>query len=206
MMADIHPVNTTDLNSDIGVAHGRFQIFHKDHLKYLLAAKSNCSMLVVGITSPDPDQSPAEAADENRGDPAANPCTYYERMLMIEAALLESGVHRSAFQIVPFPIGFPQRLKYYVPSGARYYLTIYDAWGETKLARLKALNLDARVLWRDSIKSMSATQIRRAIIEGGEWENLVPAATARIVRNLGIDARIREQYRASAFDKDFVVR
>ena len=39
---------------EIGVVHGRFQLFHLDHLKYVLGAKARCRHLVVGITNPDP--------------------------------------------------------------------------------------------------------------------------------------------------------
>ena len=39
-----------------GVIHGRFQVLHNDHLKYLLAGKADASTLVVGITNPDPCQ------------------------------------------------------------------------------------------------------------------------------------------------------
>jgi D-arabinose 5-phosphate isomerase GutQ len=38
---------------DVGVIHGRFQILHNDHLKYLLAGKDLCRHLVIGITNPD---------------------------------------------------------------------------------------------------------------------------------------------------------
>jgi nicotinamide-nucleotide adenylyltransferase len=31
----------------LGVIHGRFQVLHKDHLKYLLAGKSLCEHLVL---------------------------------------------------------------------------------------------------------------------------------------------------------------
>jgi len=36
-----------------GVVHGRFQVLHNDHVKYLLAGKARCRHLVVGITNPD---------------------------------------------------------------------------------------------------------------------------------------------------------
>ena len=34
--------------------HGRFQVLHNDHFKYLMAGKAQCRHLVVGITNPDP--------------------------------------------------------------------------------------------------------------------------------------------------------
>ena len=44
----------------IGVVCGRFQIFHNEHLQYVMAAKEQCEHLIVGITSPDPSVSPVE--------------------------------------------------------------------------------------------------------------------------------------------------
>lgn len=75
-----------------GAVCGRFQIFHLDHLRYVLAAKEKCRHLIVGITSPDSSVAPQEQADANRGKAEANPCTYYERMKMVESALLEAGL------------------------------------------------------------------------------------------------------------------
>lgn len=37
----------------IGVIHGRFQVLHNDHMKYLLAGKSLCKYLVIGISNPE---------------------------------------------------------------------------------------------------------------------------------------------------------
>ncbi|MBP3706729.1 MAG: adenylyltransferase/cytidyltransferase family protein [Clostridia bacterium] len=34
----------------IGVVCGRFQIFHNEHLQYVMAAKEKCEHLIVGIT------------------------------------------------------------------------------------------------------------------------------------------------------------
>ena len=35
----------------IGVVCGRFQIFHNEHLQYVMAAKEKCEHLIVGISS-----------------------------------------------------------------------------------------------------------------------------------------------------------
>ena len=71
---------------------GVFKLLHNDHLEYILAAKARCKRLVVGITNPDPTLTREDAADRNRSSRTANPLSYYERMLMTEAALLEAGV------------------------------------------------------------------------------------------------------------------
>ena len=57
------------------VIHGRIQVLHNDHLKYLLAGKAHCRRLVVGITNPDPFLTRNENADPKRSDPLANPLT-----------------------------------------------------------------------------------------------------------------------------------
>ncbi len=166
----------------VGVVHGRFQPLHVGHVVYLLAARDACRVLIVGITNPDPWQTVIEPADPARGDPLANPCTYYERHLMVEGALLDAGVPHGAFRVVPFPHGFPERLCHYLPPGALQLVTLYDEWGEAKLDRFHRVGLPTRVLWRRRDKVTTGTAVREATAAGGPWERLVPAATARVIR------------------------
>ena len=93
--------------AEVGVIHGRFQILHNDHLKYLMAGKEKCRHLVVGITNPDPMLTRKENVTPERSDPKENPLTYYERQLLIRAAFKEYGIPREDFSIVPFPVNFP---------------------------------------------------------------------------------------------------
>ena len=69
---------TTNQKQEVGVIHGRFQVFHLDHLAYLLAGASRCEKLIVGITNPDPNLTRPEATDPQRSAPEANPLTYEE--------------------------------------------------------------------------------------------------------------------------------
>lgn len=175
----------------IGAVCGRFQIFHMDHLRYVLAAKEKCGLLIVGITSPDTATAPAEKADPNRGTAEANPCTYYERMKMVEAALLEAGLDRGEFDIVPFPIGRPELLRFYLPEGTRIYVTILDEWGHCKTDRLRDFGYDVEVLWEKREKLISSSMIRGCIMADRPWRQYVPEATWRFVREQQIDRRIR---------------
>lgn len=177
----------------VAVVHGRFQPLHLGHLEYLLAGKRACETLVVGITNPDPMLTVQEASDIARGRPESNPCTFYERHLMVERALLESEIPRTQFQVVPFPHGRPELLRHYVPPSALHLLTIYDAWGEVKLARLSELGFAAEVLWRRETKLTTGATVRGLIAAGDDsWEKLVPAAVVRVVREMEIDKRIGE--------------
>lgn len=179
------------MNIPIGVVHGRFQPFHNDHLEYVLAAKKCCDFIVVGITSPDPLQSPIQEQDTNRGMAFSNPCTFFERACLVECALLEAGISHDKFIIVPFPIEHPERIQYYAPKDAMYYITIYDTWGEEKLTRLKQLGLFTTVLWRRKDKGITATNVRNLIYEGKEWQDLVPKAVFKKIMELGIDKKIK---------------
>ncbi len=180
--------------TETGVVHGRFQIFHLDHLKYVLAAKQRCKHLVVGITNPDPTLTKTDAADPHRSSPEANPLTYFERCRIIGAVLPEAGLDRAEFSIVPFPINFPELYHFYVPLDAVFYLTIYDDWGKRKLNLFQSLALNVEVLWVKSgeQKGISAKEVRKRIAEGDPWEYLVPPAAASVMKKIGIDARLRQ--------------
>lgn len=178
---------------DLGVVHGRFQILHHDHLKYLLAGRARCRHLIVGITNPDPESTKNEASDPSRSAPTANPLTYYERLVMVRENLREAGVEQHDFSIVPLPINFPERIRHYVPHDATFFLTIYDDWGRHKLALLAKLGLKTEVLWEKPAagKGISGSEIRRLLTTGGPWRHLVPAATAELLDLWDIADRLR---------------
>lgn len=166
-----------------GVIHGRFQLLHNDHLKYLLAGKQRCHHLVVGITNPDPSLTKQDESDITRSDRAANPFTYYERFLMVKAALVEAKLGVEDFSIVPFPVNFPHLYRCYVPMDAIFYLTIYDDWGEKKLTMFQDAGLKTEILWRRcrQQKGLTATEVRKRLAACADWQHLVPRAVAKLL-------------------------
>jgi nicotinamide mononucleotide adenylyltransferase len=195
-MSDANQLNelpSSDADAPVGVIHGRFQILHNDHLKYLLAGKARCKRLVVGITNPDPSLSREDSSDPKRTRRIANPLTYFERYIMVGEALVEAGVDREGFSVVPFPISVPDLYHYYVPMDAVFFITICDAWGERKLELLRSRGLNVDVMWRKTpeTKGLTGAEVRNRMIEGAPWEHLVPESTARLIREWGIVDRIR---------------
>jgi len=178
---------------DTGVIHGRFQILHNDHLKYLMAGKALCRHLVVGITNPDPMLTKAEAADPARSDPQENPLTYYERYVMLKTVLMDAKIAPDEFSIVPLPINLPERYQYYVPMDAVFFLTIYDPWGERKQQYFESLGLTTHLLWKvpPEQKGISAGQIRQRILAGQPWMHLVPASVPPMIEQWGIPERLK---------------
>ncbi len=176
----------------LAVIHGRFQVLHNDHLRYLLAGKALCARLVVGVTNPDPSQTRSDSADPTRSAEAANPLTYFERAQLAQAALAEAGVASDELFVVPFPINFPELYKYYVPLDALFLLTIYDDWGRRKLEMFRSLGLRTHVLWEVPAKDkgLSSTDIRRRMVAGEAWEHMVPPAVARLLQEWRVPERL----------------
>lgn len=161
---------------ELGFIHGRFQLFHNDHLKYALLAKEKCKKLIVGITSPENTVLIHEEIDPHRSESTSNPFTYFERYEMIKLALLGAGIKREDFEIVPYPIERPEILCNYVPLSAMSFFTIYDDWGYEKLHRLGELGYSTYVLFDKREKAMCSTEIRQRIVSGEEWKDMVPNA------------------------------
>ncbi len=178
--------------AEIGVVHGRFQVFHLDHLKYVLAARERCRHLIIGITNPDPTLTKADAADPKRSSPEENPLTYFERYTIIREVMLDQGLEQADFSLVPFPINFPELYRFYLPLDAVFYLTIYDDWGRRKLEMFRSLGLNVEILWTKppEQKGIRATEVRRRMGCGEEWEHLVPPAAASIMKRMGLLERL----------------
>ena len=166
---------------ELGFIHGRFQLFHNDHLRYALLAKQQCEKLIVGITSPENASLIREEVDPHRSEAASNPFTYYERFNMVKLALLGAGLKREDFEIVPYPIERPEILYNYVPLGATSFFTIYDDWGYEKLNRLKNLGYGTVVLFDTREKAMCSTEIRQKMVNGDNWKQMVPEAVYQYV-------------------------
>jgi len=178
---------------ETGVIHGRFQVLHHDHIRYLLAGKARCRHLVVGITNPDPLLTAADEADPERHAPHANPLTYYERYRMIREALRAEGLSEPEFSIVPFPVNRPEIYRFYVPLDATFFLTIYDDWGRRKMDLFASAGLAIEVLWEKppEEKGLQASDIRGRMARGEPWEELVPPSVAANLLAWGLPARLR---------------
>ena len=177
----------------IGVIHGRFQVLHKGHMEYLLAGKSKCDFLYIGITNPDPKLTLLSDKDQNRSSPDSNPLTYYERFQMIKTSLLEAGISWQEFDIVPFPISFPEMIKYYIPVDSLFFISIYDDWGWHKYNKLNTLGFEIEVLWVRELseKITSGSEVRDLIRNDKPWEHLVPASVERFLKDNNLISKIK---------------
>lgn len=181
------------LSQKVGVIHGRFQILHYGHLEYLLEGKKRCDFLYIGITNPDPSLTKAEETNSSRSLEISNPLMYFERAIIIRNALLEANIQREEFEIVPFPINYPDLIKYYVPLDATFFITIYDNWGNHKQKVLEQMGLKVDVMWirNMSERFTSGTEVRELMRTGKKWDHLVPPSVASFINNNNILNRIK---------------
>lgn len=167
-----------------GMIHGRFQPFHNGHLEYLRGAAERSDELWIGITNPDPARVKPEPSDPLRHLPESNPWSYAERLLMAKAAAADADLEPSRVHVIPFPVNEPELWPAYVPPAVTQYLRLFSDWGGTKLERLRAAGYDVVVLDRGATKQVSGADVRKAMREGGRWEQLVPPGVAGVLRDL----------------------
>ena len=177
----------------IGVVNGRFQVLHLKHMEYILAAKMRCQKLYIGITNPDMLHAKSSVYDINRGTKAGNPLSYRERCEMIRGALKEFGVPEAQYEIIPFPISYPEYITQYAPEEAVYYVGICDEWDREKYRILNDLGLKIHVLWEKEAenKGMSGSVIRNLIATDQEWAKYVPKSVYAYMKEHELDKRVR---------------
>lgn len=178
-----------------GVIHGRFQPLHLGHMEYLMEGKKRCEFLFIGISIPDPRYGP-DLAYDHRATEVSNPFTYFERLIMIRKALLESGVKQDEFEMVPFPVDQLEYLKYYVPFDAVFFVTIYDNWGWKKADMFKDMGLDVEIMWERSMEDRftSGSEIRERIAFKKPWKHLVPPQVYEYIRKKSLERRVAELF------------
>lgn len=167
-----------------GMIHGRFQPFHNGHLEYLRGAAERSDELWIGITNPDPARVKPEPSDPLRHLPESNPWSYAERLLMAKAAAKDAGLDAARVHVIPFPVNEPELWPAYVPPAITQYLRLFSDWGGTKLERLRAAGYEVVVLDEGTTKQISGAEVRKAMRDGGPWQELVPPGVAGVLGDL----------------------
>ena len=164
-----------------GMIHGRFQPFHNGHLEYLRGAAERSDEIFVGITNPDPTRIKEEPSDPLRHLPESNPFSYVERLLMVTAVAEDEGIRA---HVIPFPVNEPELWAAYVPQGVTQYLRLFSDWGGTKLERMRDAGYEVVILDEGASKEISGAEVRAAMREGRDWQELVPPGVVRVISSL----------------------
>jgi nicotinamide mononucleotide adenylyltransferase len=175
----------TEAKIAFGIAHGRFQPPHIEHVEYLLSSKRHCNNLIIGVTNPTPQTIKESHLSPHRHSEDANPFTFLERQIMLRDCLLDRGLSAKEFSIVPFDLFSSEQWSSFIPDAAHaeFLVRVFSDWELSKMSLFadhgyKVQHIDAGIS-----KSMTATDVRERYRSGGNWEALVPLATAEFIRN-----------------------
>lgn len=163
-----------------GVFVGRFQPFHMGHLAVISDILEEVDELIIVVGS---------AQYSHRID---NPFTTGERLTMIHKALREAKISLERCWIVPVPDLHRHML--WVAEVVGYTPKFDTAYGNDPLTsrlfkeagfRVKPCRFHKRNLY-------SATEIRRRMLEGKNWEELVPKSVAAYIKQIGGVQRLQD--------------
>ena len=163
-----------------GLFVGRFQPPHLGHLHAIKQALADCDELIVVIGS------------AQYSHTFENPFTTGERIEMLRLALIEEGIDLSRILIIPVPdIGehsiWVSKIKSFTP---RFDVVYTNNPLVQRLFAEEGYEVKALQLYRR--EEEVGTLIRRRMLEGGSWEELVPRAVAEHIERLGGVERIKQ--------------
>ena len=167
--------------SEFGCVTGRLQPLHKEHQELFALVLERHDRLVVAVTNPDPGSRFADDANPVRHCARENPFTFYERQRFVVAALGELGVPGERFEVVPFPLHAGELVAQYVPLDTTQYVRVFSPWEDRKVDLLAGYGYPVARLEPSGSKRLSATEIRAALRDGGDWQESVPSAVVKLI-------------------------
>lgn len=163
-----------------GLYVGRFQPFHLGHLEAIQHILGQVEDLVIVVGS------------AQHSHTIENPFTAGERITMIRRALDEAGISSSKYVIVP------------LPDWDIHKVWVAHLLSQTPSFQVAYTNepLTGRLLKEAGIRvehipffhrdRFTATEVRKRLLAGTNWEELVPKSVARYLREIDGDERIKE--------------
>ncbi|MFP4559282.1 MAG: nicotinamide-nucleotide adenylyltransferase [Archaeoglobaceae archaeon] len=158
---------------------GRFQPYHLGHHYVILKILEEIDELVIGIGS----------AQESHS--LQNPFTAGERMLMVSKALEEIKTDKKAYVV---PLEDIYRNSLWVPHVQSMIPPIDVVFSNNPLVR-RLFSEAGYEIKRTDLRNRNeyqGTEIRKRILEGGDWEELVPQSVARIIVEIHGIERLKE--------------
>lgn len=159
---------------------GRFQPFHLGHLEAVRRILKEARELVIVIGS-------AEKSHE-----LDNPFTAGERMEMIDLALKGAGIQPAAYALVPVPDAAAHTI--WVSQLVAYAPKFEVVYSNQALTRRLLIESGYEVKEIPLVKraEYSATEIRKRILAGEHWANLVPKEIYEFIKRTKGDERMQD--------------
>ncbi len=163
-----------------GAYVGRFQPFHNGHLKCIEYILSRVNELIIILGS------------AQYSHTLKNPFTAGERIEMIRLALREAGISCEKYIIVPVPdtngvhAEWVSRVLSYTPK----FEVVFSNDPLTRRLFIEA-GFEVKGIPYFNRETFSATEVRRRIIAGENWEKLVPPSVASYIKSIGGVERLK---------------
>ncbi len=126
----------------------------------------------------------------NRNKDSSNPLPFYERKKLIETFVKNEIKTSIDFDIIPFNISWIETIQKSIEQ-IRWKIIIIirtdedDKWSEIKKARFKKLksknNQISLEIYKNGIDRIHWNVVREIIRNGGNWQELVPKSTHKIL-------------------------
>lgn len=159
---------------------GRFQPFHNGHLHAIREILKQEERVIIAIGSSLSSHEPN------------NPFTLGERIEMVLSALEEEGIDRRRYLLAGVPdTDFHPSWVVFVKKSVPPFQRVYTNDPLTsRLMKEEGYEVKPVPLYRRDI--YSGTEIRRRILAGEDWSELVPSCVYNFVKKIGGEERIRE--------------
>ncbi len=159
---------------------GRFQPFHLGHLSVVKWSLEKADQIVILIGS------------SQESHTLSNPFTAGERIEMIKTALEEYGIDSSRYFLIPIPdilmnSVWAYHVKTYVP-----YFNLVIARNPLVIRLFKEANITVEEPPIFNREKYNSTLIRKMIITGEEWKELVPNSVYTYIKSIKGDERLKE--------------
>jgi nicotinamide-nucleotide adenylyltransferase len=163
-----------------GLMIGRFQPVHSGHLKGIKEILKEVDDVIILIGSAQYSHS------------LNNPFTAGERIMMVHAALKESQLDLSRIFIIPLTDTNDNRI--WVAHLVTSVPSFDVAYTHNPLVKRLLLESNIEVkstsFWNREI--YNATEVRNRILNGGNWEELVPPSVVKIIKDISGVERIQQ--------------
>ncbi len=159
---------------------GRFQPFHKGHLFAIEHILSESEFLFIGLGS------------SNKSHEERNPFTAAERIQMIKAALDGAKIDPKRWMVIPIPdmtshYLWTKMVKMLIPK-----FEIVFSNDPLTLKLFEEENIPTKEVPLERRKRLMATEIRRRILTGDSWKELVPEPVYDLIKEFNGEERIIE--------------
>jgi nicotinamide-nucleotide adenylyltransferase len=163
-----------------GLMIGRFQPFQLGHLEGIKEILEEMDEIIILIGSAQYSHS------------LNNPFTAGERIMMVHAALIENGFDLSHIFIIPLMDTNDNRIwvAHLITSVPRFDV----AYTHNPLVKrlLYESNIEVKSTAFLNREIYSGTEVRRRILNGENWEELVPISVAQIIKEISGIERIQQ--------------